>query len=302
MTFTIGADPEVFVKKNGKPISVHETGLPGSKKEPFKTAAGAVQRDGMAAEFNINPSPINDFEAFNQNIVRTIGDLRTLVNKEGEVNLALQPVMDFDPEYLKAQPDEATELGCDPDFCAYTLKPNPRPNGEVSFRTAAGHVHIGWGADIPIDNPEHMEICAGFVKMLDATVGLYMTFIDREPRRRELYGKAGAFRPKPYGVEYRTPSNLWLKNRDRRGLLHKLVNLAINKHTQGYSIDRLTGIKEDFIRSIIDNGDHVAAKSILDNNIIGADAPFGAPKGSLLGYWTIIKAEMQKEEVIAKAA
>lgn len=65
-----------------------------------------------------------------------------------------------------------------------------RPEGDRLFRTGAGHIHIGWGADIPVDNREHHEICASFVKMLDATVGLFMTCIDRDPRRRELYGKA----------------------------------------------------------------------------------------------------------------
>ena len=32
---------------------------------------------------------------------------------------------------------------------------------------------------------------------------------DSSNERRELYGQAGRFRPKPYGIEYRTPSNFW---------------------------------------------------------------------------------------------
>lgn len=284
MSFTIGADPEIFVKKNGK--SITPLGLmPGTKAEPHKTSHGAVQVDGMAAEFNIDPTGMDDFEGFNQNIVRTIADLRTILG-DANINLAIQPTMDFDPEYLKAQPTEATELGCDPDYNAYTLLPNPRPDGDVSFRTAAGHVHIGWGADIPVDNREHMEICAGFVKMLDATVGMFMTYIDRDPRRRELYGKAGAMRMKPYGVEYRTPSNLWIRNRSRRAVFHGLVRKAIQKHSSGYSVDSVIRTSETNVVDTINKGDFHTAEYILDNFLIG---------GNIFKEWREIKTEMAKE-------
>lgn len=266
MTFTIGADPEIFLKKNGRPISVYETKLPGSKAEPHKTGYGAVQQDGFAAEFNIDPSPYRDFERFNQNIVRTVADLRTLA---GDFSLAKDvTVQDFDKEYISTMPAAVRELGCDPDFNAYTLEKNPRPDGEVLFRTAAGHVHIGWGADIPVDNQEHMEICASFVKMMDATVGLFMTYIDREPRRRDLYGRAGAFRPKPYGVEYRTPSNVWIWNKDRRQVFHRLACLAVDRMTQGYSIEKVTTTTEEQIQRIINEGDADTAWSILNMMLI----------------------------------
>lgn len=258
--FTLGCDPEVFVKKNGKAISAHGL-VEGSKASPQKTQFGAVQVDGMALELNTNPTSQHDFEGFNLNIVETLKDLKKL---SGVKTLVIDPVMEFDPEYLATLPEEALELGCDPDYNAYTMEENPRPDGTRNFRTGAGHIHIGWGADIPKDNPEHFAICAGFIKMMDATVGMLMTVIDQDPRRRDLYGKAGAFRAKSYGVEYRTPSNVWIRHRDYRQSIHLLTNLAISYMVGGHSVERLTGLTEDAIATIINEGDVKTAKYIVD--------------------------------------
>lgn len=256
--FLIGADPEIFVRRNGKAASAYGL-VDGTKEKPQPTTYGAVQVDGMALEFNIEPVSSHNFEEFNRNIVRTIADLRRLAG-DG-INFNLSPTQDFPEELLKAQPKEALELGCDPDFNAYTMKENPKPNADVNFRTAAGHIHVGWGADIPVENEQHMEICAGFVKQLDRSVGMFMTYIDRDSRRRELYGKAGAFRPKSYGVEYRTPSNVWLKNRDRRQFLFNLLNYTIREHTNGRTI--LSQFDDAGIQNIINEGDHETAKIML---------------------------------------
>lgn len=268
MTFTIGSDPEVFVKRNGKGISAHGF-IPGDKANPHKTSNGAVQVDGMALEFNTDPVPVGDFEAFNANVLKTIKDLSTFLKeraaKDNTVyNLCIEPVMDFDLEYIESQPEEAKELGCDPDFNAYTGEPNPMPKGDRPFRTGAGHIHIGWGADIPVDNPDHLEICCNFIKTMDATVGMFMAFIDRDPRRRELYGKAGAFRPKSYGVEYRTPSNLWIRNRERRQVIHYLTNQAISYQKSGMTCEQFTCNSQEEIRRIIDEGDWEKAGEVVD--------------------------------------
>jgi hypothetical protein len=42
-----------------------------------------------------------------------------------------------------------------------------------------------------------------------------MIEFDDDKDRRSLYGKPGAFRVKPYGVEYRTASNAWITSEDR---------------------------------------------------------------------------------------
>jgi hypothetical protein len=54
-------------------------------------------------------------------------------------------------------------------------------------------------------------------KQLDWSLGLGSMLFDNNPaakKRRSLYGAAGCFRPKSYGVEYRTLSNSWLASKE----------------------------------------------------------------------------------------
>lgn len=205
----VGADPEFFVTKDGAPISAHNL-VPGTKDNPFKVEAGAVQVDGMALEFNINPA--DSEEAFLKNLDTVMDQILKMVP---EYKYFESPVADFGADYIEMQPKEAKELGCDPDFNAYTMEPNPRPEVKTPFRTASGHVHIGWTKDVDPYDPGHFSACARLARMLDYTVGVPSLLWDKDSRRRELYGKAGAFRPKPYGMEYRTLSNVWLTPTDK---------------------------------------------------------------------------------------
>ena len=202
--FTFGADPEFFVAKDGKPLSAFGL-IPGDKKNPHKVEAGAVQVDGMALEFNIDPAA--DSETFNSNLDAVMAQIMAMV--PGYEYFAA-PVAEFGAEYIKGQPDAAKILGCEPDYNAYTMDVNPRPNADAPFRTASGHIHIGWCNDVDALDPDHFKACARLTRMLDYTLGIPSLIWDRDAKRRQLYGKAGAFRPKSYGMEYRTLSNAWL--------------------------------------------------------------------------------------------
>ena len=127
-----------------------------------------------------------------------------------EYELAAVPTAYFGKEYIDAQPKEAKELGCNPDFNAYTGEENPKPDEGLPFRTGAGHIHVGWTEDT--DDPVHDSMCHMLVKELDAVLGLPSLLLDPDSERREMYGKAGAHRVKTYGVEYRVLSNFWLSH------------------------------------------------------------------------------------------
>lgn len=202
----IGADPEVFLFKGEAPVSA--VGLvPGTKANPFKVANGAVQLDGMAAEFNIDPA--TSAEEFNNNIQSVLDTLKSMV---GDHNLNAIPTAHFGRELIMAQPDSARDLGCEPDYNAYTGKENPRPNVDAPFRTGAGHVHIGWTEGANPFSPQHFNDCRVLAAQLDSALGIPSLAFDTDTIRREMYGDWGAFRPKPYGMEYRVLSNSWLKN------------------------------------------------------------------------------------------
>lgn len=203
-----GADPEVFVKRGGVFVSAHEL-VPGTKKKPHKVKLGAVQIDGTALEFNIDPaSTEEEFVRNIQTVLATLGGMARM--SDPGIELAVEPVADFDPDHFYNLPPSALELGCEPDFNAYTEMPNPRPFTVEPMRTASGHIHCGW--DVNPDPEQHRQDCIDVVKQLDKSL-LEMSYEwDKDERRRSLYGAPGAFRIKPYGVEYRVLSNVWIKD------------------------------------------------------------------------------------------
>lgn len=201
----LGADPELFYKEAGQLVSAYGL-IEGTKEAPYVVANGAVQVDGMALEFNIDPADNED--QWCANLQSVLAQLNEMVPGE----LEIVSTADFGYDYISSQPEEARKLGCDPDMDAYTERENPAPDAETPFRTAAGHIHLGLVDNWEVGKPEVIQMCAKLARELDASIGLASVLMDPDVQRRQLYGKAGAFRVKPYGMEYRVLSNFWLKD------------------------------------------------------------------------------------------
>lgn len=223
MQIKVGADPELFVKAGEQYVSCHGL-IPGTKRNPYPVQKGAVQVDGMAAEFNIDPASTK--QEFVTNIRTVMAQLREMIPAGAALDIV--PVAEFPKEVMDAAPDEAKELGCDPDYNAYTGMANARPDASDNIRTAAGHVHIGWTEGADIHSPMHFGMCCDLVKQLDCTLGLWSVINDPDTIRKTKYGKAGAFRPKPYGVEYRVMSNFWLKSDNLIGQVFDITTRSVN--------------------------------------------------------------------------
>lgn len=219
-----GADPEFFITKSGKHVSA--VGLIGGSKEKpllIDDKGNALLEDNVAVEFNIQPAD-------------NAGSLRTVINKMIQetkkrlpgYGISKQSAWSFDSNELNTP--ESRVFGCDPDFNAWTLEKNKKPwSKDKNLRSAGGHIHIG--CSTAIEKP--IEV----IRACDLFLGIPSVRLDDSSVRRELYGMAGSFRKKEYGVEYRSLSNFWIFSKNYTEWAFQQVNKAIAFVEAGKTID-----------------------------------------------------------------
>ena len=276
-----GADPEFFVanprgkilnsdqffphKSKPKIIDLDSVGIWDSK--------GKLYFDGIQAEFGFDPVVCRVY------FIMSIKNILNEVQRDIGINkIVLKPSVKVYKDILDNAHPEAKIFGCMPDYNAYTLSVNTPPmNAERHpYRYAGGHIHIGLirtnkispqykrQQDILENEEEHLE----WIKSLDFFVNLLTLPLDDSPaarRRRSKYGKAGCFRPTPYGIEYRSLSCWWLRSPIFVSLVLGLARLATVYiyHKKAFrKILKLINITEEDIRGAIDESDVKYAKRV----------------------------------------
>lgn len=246
--FTFGCDPEGFIFDGDKPIPAAMAGIPGTKEEPYEVLGGAVQVDGMAAEFNIDP--VDNYEDWESNITLVVDQLKSLL-PEG-LELRFTSVVTFDEDVFEKADDYSKALGCMPDVDAWTGGMNPPANPENPYlRCAGGHLHVGWTENELLSDLQHMLNCQDLVKQFDWFLGGWSALEDQQNTRRQLYGKMGACRYKPYGVEYRVLSPFWVETKELRLAVWNRMNAAINAMAQMFIPEKLPQKCETLLRQSI---------------------------------------------------
>jgi hypothetical protein len=160
------------------------------------------------AEFCIPPATTSN--EFYLGIQKALEYINGAIPKQLET-IAL-PASHVDKKYL--QTENAKLFGCEPDYNAWTHTVNNAPGTSTTLRTCGGHIHIGY------DNPCEM-LNLWIIMAMDLFIGVPSIIQETDNDRKTMYGKAGAFRHKPYGVEYRTISNYYLQDK-------KLTNWVFN--------------------------------------------------------------------------
>lgn len=198
---TLGADIETFVSNGNKIVPICGT-VGGTKANPKPLGIGFIQEDNVCAEFNIpvatTPTEFSDY------ILQMVAETRNAL-----VPFSLEPKpcssVTFDVLDLRSFP-QALRFGCDPDINAYTFDHNPPPfNAKApGLRSSGFHLHIG--APSLLDE----RFAFTYIRALDLLIGVPSLVFDPAMPRRTLYGCAGSFRFKPYGIEWRVPSGEWL--------------------------------------------------------------------------------------------
>jgi phiEco32-like amidoligase-type 2 protein len=251
---TLGSDPEIFIERDGEIVSAIGM-IKGSKNEPHPiTDRGHfIQTDNIAFEFNIPPCDNEDDYVKEITFVKEYLDT---IAKSNGCTLSLRASGEINPKELEHP--QAKEFGCEPDFNPYTRSVNDRPDVETNLRCVGGHVHIGYG----LANQESSE---RIVKMFDIMVTLPALLMDNDDRRRELYGKAGAFRFKdPWGVECRALSNFWIHNEDTIRWVFRQTIKAVEAVLEDRADALIEKYSENVVEAINTNNKDLARKLLAE--------------------------------------
>lgn len=253
---SVGADPEAFVSDKSNIVSAIGL-IGGSKEKPRTVKFGAIQEDNVLAEFNIDPA--TDADQFVHNINAVVAQLKQTV---APLDLSIMSSHEFTRDVLEKAGPKAMQFGCDPDYNAWTLGINDTPDANTSLRTAGGHIHVGFNLE-----DEHLSPFMAAI-MMDFYLGLPSVLLDDDVRRRGMYGKAGACRPKlksqgdPYnGVEYRTLSNFWLRDEATTRWAFDNTITAIREMPNFHELIKKYDGEE--IQDIINNSDKEKASAII---------------------------------------
>lgn len=245
-TITLGSDPEFFYLNKGRVV-------------PSKFVVGNakyVSEDGFQAE--LHPATNTCRQVAGNNIYLALAEAKKLAVNGAEV--ALSVGVDVDTETFKLLPPNERRFGCSPTVNLYENK--KRITGvREKFRSGAGHIHLGSSRLKSLYESNPVKVIA----LLDIVCGALCVLIDRDPAnitRRKHYGRAGEHRVKSYGLEYRVPSNFWLRSYTLWSMVSGLARNALAYAEDELGDELMRKINLQDVRKAINNNDKELAMKI----------------------------------------
>lgn len=250
----IGGDMEVFLQnKETKEIVSAEGIIKGTKKKPYNfdenDKFACTSLDNILAEFNI--APARTAAEYYWGIEKALNYINNSIPEE--LQTVALPAARLDEKYL--QTPNALLFGCESDINAWLNETNLPPFPDGNLRSAGHHITLGY------DNPNE-DINLMWVKAQDLHIGIPSVIQEPDNERKKLYGKAGAFRHTPFGVEYRSSSNYLLQ--DKRYIDWAFENtvraIEFVNNDKSYLLDE----ESDNIISAINDKDQDKARYLID--------------------------------------
>lgn len=227
--FLIGSDPELtpFIESNPSEAGLY---LNNDRHNPLRISNNThIHVDNVNFELSISPAAnLQEWLSYNNESVLELNNFLKSIDKN--LNALANPITIY-PAHYEFQKLSSYVFGCQPDYNAWTNEINVGPNNTLEelsealgkFRTAGGHIHIG----IPTKLSDKVK--ALLIQRLDINcLPVYAVFEKgNSSNRRSLYGKAGAMRFKPYGVEYRVPGPEWFLNSNLQKLFYEAIDKSV---------------------------------------------------------------------------
>jgi len=288
---TLGCDPEFFFSGSKGQTTGAEKVLPengitytpgtahydGSYTSRGDVKASKIVIDGVQAE--LNPRPNTCRANLGNEISACFRDLHKALQAQGKgIGVNFMPLVKISQKELDSLSEKSKTFGCAPSTNLYSaaeskITVNPK---KYLKRSAGGHIHLGNNSSSQVKKT--LENVEEIVYMLDIIVGNTCVLLDRNPNnveRRKVYGRAGEYRSKEYGLEYRTLSNFWLQSYQLMSLVTGLARMAVHIVSQSGKDRDFAGEikaavkKDDIVKAIQENDFALAYANFLKiENII----------------------------------
>lgn len=268
---TVGSDPEIFaVDSAGKLLPAFW--YLGPKSE---SVLGPQEfYDGFQAEWTTKPTGCLGYQM--DNVRAGMLKVRDALRRfDPDARLSMASVLDIPDEVRVVTPPERFILGCSPSENAYGEEPLQLENpAALGYRTAGWHMHFGLSnpgdPQWELEKKTYIKLppdqAHAAVRMLDRVIGVGMVAFGRghhDPRRRELYGKAGEYRV-GRTLEYRVPDVILGAHPITWNLLWDLARVVMQVGLKG--MEFLWNAEDDETRYIINKYDVDLADRALRRN------------------------------------
>jgi hypothetical protein len=256
---TLGKDPEVhlFDTEENRIVSSLRI-LKRDKTNPIRLRDGVgYYADNVLLEFSLPP------ETSIPAIVKATGRAFSQIQEDIGPRFRLHPQAAHLYAKSELRGKKCWEVGCNPSSDVYAAAKNKIVPFTDGLRTGSFHLHIGHPVAAGTNHKAKIQI----VKLLDVFVGCASILFDKDetaPLRRAYYGRAGEYRPTPYGCEYRVLGNWALRTPITTTLVWDLVAHAINHFDDGEANEIIEAVGSFRVQSAINNNNRTLAKSVLE--------------------------------------
>lgn len=253
---TLGADPELAILDESKGLFVSALNvLQKDKHDPIPLVNGIkIYADNALMEASMPPS------AGIKGMMMTMRDALLQMQEYLGTNFRIVPKSAVSFTAKELMDKRCWEVGCNPNVNGYTGLHNPIPKFTNGTRTGSFHIHIGH------PNMKKMTQKMQAVQLLDIYLGCGSILFDHDDSiitRRELYGRAGEFRPTPYGIEYRVLGNGPLHNPEVTRLCLDLVDFAMTAYDAGVAEHVFADLDMSDVRAAINECNSALASEVL---------------------------------------
>lgn len=214
-----GTDAEFFLVNSDNKVIPASKVIPGTKEKPHKLRNGVCHPDGLSLEVGCPPSDTP--EGMVTNLFKVLREVHKKYLKDNGLTVLNKQGVSISK--VEGAGHKDLEFGCGVEYqrTSSDMYKHRDMSATKNLRFSGFHIHLGYTTDQQDDYFSYLDACK-LVAVLDRLTAKHDL---NTGKKRELqYGGLGAFRIKPYGIEYRAMDCTVITNERKFKRLMKMLD------------------------------------------------------------------------------